>query len=162
SLFGQKREVEPEMPVDEEKLQAALQQAGGGSGSGAVTEGGIQFRAGKAVAVYGKEGKAIDAGRSAQAVEQAYRKMVEPGPATPVTVPTATRQPTVSKAEVDREMTEFAGPAMSASVKVQTDAAHFLLMSPEKSLWKFLRVVPTADAKLVDKPDLAALQQLYG
>ncbi|MEU9988395.1 hypothetical protein AB0E10_16680 [Streptomyces sp. NPDC048045] len=162
SLFGQNRVVEPVMPVDEEKLQAALQQAGGGSGSGAVTEGSIAFRAGKAVAVYGKAGKAIDAGRSTQAVEQAYRTMVETGTAAPVTVPTATKQPTVSNAEVDREMKEFAEPAMSANVKVQTDATHFVLMSPEKSLWKFLRVVSTPDAKLVDKPDLAALQQLYG
>ncbi|MEU5540140.1 hypothetical protein [Streptomyces sp. NPDC020362] len=163
SLFGQSRVVEPVMPVDEEKLQAALQQTGGGgSGSGAVTDGTIDFRAGKAVAVYGKAGKAIDASGSTRAVEQAYRTMVETGTANPVTVPTTTKQPTVSNAEVDREMKEFAEPAMSATVKVQTDATHFVLMSPEKSLWKFLRVVPTSDAKLVDKPDLAALQQLYG
>ncbi|MEU4926598.1 hypothetical protein AB0G54_08850 [Streptomyces yokosukanensis] len=160
SLFGQKRVIEPEMPVDEEKLQAALQQAGGGSGS--VVEGGIDFQAGRAVAVYGKAGKAIDAGQSTQAVEQAYRALVETDTAAPVTVPSATRQPTVSKAEVDREMKQFAEPAMSGKVTVRTDAAHTVLMSPEKSLWKFLKVVPTSDGKLVDKPDLNALRQLYG
>ncbi|MEU1704850.1 hypothetical protein ABZ478_05525 [Streptomyces sp. NPDC005706] len=160
SLFGQKREVEPVMPVDEEKLQAALQQAGGGSGS--VVEGGVEFRAGKAVAVYGKEGKAIDAAGSTRAVEQAYRTLVETGTAAPVAVPTATRQPTVSKAEVDREMKEFAEPAMSANVTVRTDAVHSIEMSPQKSLWKFLRVEATPDGKLTDKPDLAALKQLYG
>ncbi|MEW2255345.1 hypothetical protein [Streptomyces sp. NPDC047869] len=162
SLFGQKREVEPVMPVDEEKLQAALQQAGGGSGSGSVVEGGVEFRAGKAVAVYGKEGKAIDAAGSTRAVEQAYRTLVETDTATPVAVPTATRQPTVSKAEVDREMKEFAEPAMSANVTVRTDAVHSIEMSPQKSLWKFLRVEATPDGKLTDKPDLAALKQLYG
>jgi hypothetical protein len=162
SVFGQKREVEPVMPVDEEKLQAALQQAGGGSGSGSVVEGGIEFRPGKAVAVYGKAGKAIDAGRSAQAIEQAYRTLVETDSATPVTVPTTTRQPTVSNAAVDQEMKEFAEPAMSAKVTVSAGAGHVVLMSPEKSLWKFLRVVPTADGKLIDKPDLNALKQLYG
>ncbi|MFE3639203.1 hypothetical protein ACFXOG_34260, partial [Streptomyces sp. NPDC059168] len=160
SLFGQKREVEPVMPVDEEKLQAALQQTGGGSGS--VVEGGVEFRAGKAVAVYGKEGKAIDAAGSTRAVAQAYRTLVETGTAMPVAVPTATRQPTVSKAEVDREMKEFAEPAMSANVTVQTDAAHSIALSPQKSLWKFLRVTATPDGKLTDKPDLDALQQLYG
>ncbi|MFF5017186.1 hypothetical protein [Streptomyces sp. NPDC001165] len=162
SLFGQKREVEPVMPVDEEKLQAALEQAGGGSGSGAVADGGITFKAGKAVAVYGKAGKAIDAARSTQAVEQAYRTLVETDRATPVAVPTTTKQPTVSNAEVDREMKAFAEPAMSARVTVQTDAAHSVPLSPQNSLWKFLRVEATPDGKLTDKPDLAALKQLYG
>ncbi|MEU9476846.1 hypothetical protein [Streptomyces sp. NPDC048191] len=160
SLFGQKRVIEPQMPVDEEKLQAALQQAGGGSGS--VVEGGIDFKPGHAVAVYGKAGKAIDAGQSTAAVEQAYRTLVETNTATAVTVPTTTKQPTVSNAAVDQEMKEFAQPAMSSSVTVQAGAGHVILMSPGKSLWKFLRVVPTADGKLVDKPDLNALQQLYG
>ncbi|MGV4988222.1 hypothetical protein ACVB8X_30175 [Streptomyces sp. NRAIS4] len=160
SLFGQKRVIEPEMPVDEEKLQAALQQAGGGSGS--VVEGGIDFKPGTAVAVYGKAGKAIDAAQSTQAVEQAYRTLVETDTATPVTVPTTTKQPTVSNAAVDEEMKLFAKPAMSAKVTVSAGAGHVVLMSPEKSLWKFLKVVPTADGKLVDKPDLNALQQLYG
>ncbi|GHI05194.1 hypothetical protein Scel_35150 [Streptomyces cellostaticus] len=160
SLFGQKRVVEPDMPVDEEKLQAALEQADGGSGS--LTDGTISFQAGKAVAVYGKAGKGIDAAQSTQAVTQAYRTLVETGTAAPVTVPTTTKQPTVSNAEVDREMKEFAEPAMSGKVRVQTDAAHSVLMSPQNSLWKFLKVVPTPDGKLVDKPDLAALKQLYG
>ncbi|MGW2649477.1 hypothetical protein ACWC2T_32315 [Streptomyces sp. NPDC001393] len=160
SLFGQKRVIDPEMPVDQEKLQAALQQAGGGSGS--VVEGGIQFKPGRAVAVYGKAGKAIDAAGSTQAVEQAYRTLVETDTATPVTVPTTTKQPTVSNAAVDQEMKLFAKPAMSAKVTVTAGAGHVLAMSPEKSLWKFLRVVPTSDGKLVDKPDLNALKQLYG
>ncbi|MGZ0205035.1 hypothetical protein ACNFR7_33215, partial [Streptomyces sp. RM1] len=161
TLFGQKRVVAPVMPVDEEKLQAALRQAGGGSGSGAVVEGGIEFKPGKAVAVYGKPGKAIDAAGSAQAIEQAYRTAVETNSSAPVTVPTTNRQPTVSNAEVDREMKEFAEPAMSAKVTVMTDAAHAVPLSPQNSLWKFLHVT-AVNGKLVDKPDLAALQQLYG
>ncbi|MFI5973995.1 hypothetical protein [Streptomyces sp. NPDC051452] len=159
SLFGEKRVVQPVMPVDEEKLQAALRQAGGGSGS--VTDGTIRFERGKAVAVYGRPGKAIDAGRSTQAVEQAYRALVEKGAAAPVTVPTTTRQPTVSNAEVDRMMKSFAQPAMSGRVTVQTDASHSVPMSPQNSLWKFLRVT-AVNGKLVDQPDLAALQRLYG
>ncbi|MFC5659866.1 hypothetical protein [Streptomyces nogalater] len=163
SLFGQKRVVAPVMPVDEEKLHAALQQAGGGSGAGAgvATDGTIEFKSGKAVPVYGKAGKAVDAEHSAQAVEQAYRTLVETGNATPVAVPTTTRQPTVSNAEVDRMMKEFAEPAMSGRVTVQVDPAHSVPFSPQNSLWKFLRVT-AVDGKLVDKPDLAALKELYG
>jgi hypothetical protein len=161
SLFGQHRVIEPEMPIDEEKLQAALADLGGGSGSGAVTEGTIEFKAGKAVAVYGKAGKAIDAAGSTGAVGEAYRAEVETGTATAVTVPTTTKQPTVTNAEVDREMKAFAQPAMSAKVTVQTDAAHSVLMSPQNSLWKFLKV-SAVGGKLVDKPDLTALKDLYG
>ncbi|MCW1096294.1 hypothetical protein OJ963_20570 [Streptomyces sp. RS2] len=159
SLFGQKRVVDPVMPVDEEKLHAALENAAGGAGS--VTEGTIKFESGKAVPVYGKAGKGIDVAKSTEAVQAAYRAQVETGTATAVNVPTTTKQPTVSKAEVDRMLKEFAEPAMSDRVTVQTDPAHSIPMSPEKSLWKFLRVT-AVDGKLVDKPDLNALKELYG
>ncbi|MEU8948159.1 hypothetical protein [Streptomyces sp. NPDC048489] len=159
SLFGQKRVVEPEMPVDKEKLQAALEGVGGGSGS--ANDGTITFQSGKAVAVYGKAGKGVDVAGSTQAVVDAYRAQLETGTATPVKVATTTRQPTVSNAEVDRMMAKFAQPAMSAPVTVRTDAAHSIPLSPQKSLWKFLRVTAT-DGKLVDKPDLNALKALYG
>ncbi|GGJ09960.1 hypothetical protein GCM10010121_020400 [Streptomyces brasiliensis] len=159
SLFGQQREIEPAMPVDEEKLQAALQAAGGGSGS--VTEGTIRFESGKAVSVYGKAGKGIAAAQATPAVQQAYHTLVETGTAAPVTVPTTTQQPTVSNAEVDREMKEFAQPAMSGIVTVQTDPAHSIQFSPQNSLWKFLKVT-AVNGKLVDKPDLDALKGLYG
>ncbi|MER6320778.1 hypothetical protein [Streptomyces coelicoflavus] len=159
SLFGQKRVVEPVMPVDEEKLHAALEDAAGGAGS--VTEGTIKFESGKAVPVYGKAGKGIDVAKSTEAVQAAYRAQVETGTATGVNVPTTTKEPTVSKAEVDRMMKEFAEPAMSDRVTVQTDPAHSIPLSPEKSLWKFLRVT-AVDGKLVDKPDLNALKELYG
>ncbi|MFG2378052.1 hypothetical protein ACGFY9_42170 [Streptomyces sp. NPDC048504] len=161
SLFGQHRVVAPVMPVDEEKLHAALTDLGGGSGSGAVTEGTIKFTSGKAVAVYGKAGKAIDAAASTDAVEEAYRTEVETGTATPVTVPTTTKQPTVSNAEVDREMKAFAEPAMSALATVKTDTGVTLLLSPKNSLWKFLQV-KAVNGKLTDSPDLAALKTLYG
>ncbi|MFF5146021.1 peptidoglycan binding domain-containing protein [Streptomyces sp. NPDC013157] len=159
SLFGQKRVVDPVMPVDEEKLQAALKDLGGSSGS--VTEGTIKFTSGKAVAVYGKAGKGIDAAASMKAVEQAYQTMVETNTSSTVTVPTTTVQPTVSKAEVDREMKAFAEPAMSGLVTVKTDTGVPLPMSPQNSLWKFLRV-KAVNGKLVDSPDLNALKELYG
>jgi hypothetical protein len=159
SLFGNHRVVDPVMPVDEEKLTAALKDTAGGSGT--MTEGTIEFKSGKAVAVYGKAGKGIDVAKSTEAVKQAYRNQVETGSSTPVTVATTTQQPTISNAEVDREMKAFATPAMSGLVTVKTDTGVSLPLSPQNSLWKFLRVAPV-NGKLVDKPDLAALKQLYG
>jgi hypothetical protein len=147
------------MPVDEEKLTVALKDTAGGSGS--MTEGTIEFKSGKAVAVYGKAGKGIDVARSTEAVKEAYRTQVETGSTSPVTVATTTRQPSVSNAEVDREMKAFAKPAMSGLVTVKTDTGVSLPLSPQNSLWKFLRV-EAVNGKLVDKPDLTALKQLYG
>ncbi|MFJ1603451.1 hypothetical protein ACIOHS_08780 [Streptomyces sp. NPDC088253] len=158
SLFGQQRVVEPAMPVDEEKLQAALERTAGGSGS--VSDGTIKFASGKAVAVYGKAGKGIDVAASTQAVEDAYRAQVESGTTTPVKVATTTRQPTVSNAEVDREMKEFAQPAMSARVTIQTDAAHSIQFGA-LSLPKILGF-KAVNGKLVETYDVTALKAAYG
>ncbi|MFD6289572.1 hypothetical protein [Streptomyces sp. NPDC060205] len=159
SLIGQERVVAPVMPVDEEKLAAALEGAAGGSGS--ATEGTIKFQSGKAVAVYGKAGKGIDIDRSTEAVEDAYRTQVETGKSAPVKVPTTAKEPKVSKAEVDRMMKEFAQPAMSGLVTVKAGTA-VVQFSPENSLWKFLGVKATPEGKLVDYYDLPALKELYG
>ncbi|MFM9692546.1 hypothetical protein ACKI2D_03745 [Streptomyces europaeiscabiei] len=159
ALFGQKRVVAPVMPVDEEKLEAALQRAAGSSGS--ASDGTVKYEAGKAVAVYGKAGKGIDVDESTDAVEEAYRTQVETGQVAAVQLPTTTKEPSVDKAEVDRFMKEFAQPAMSGRVTVQTDAAHSVPMSPENSLWRFL-TVKTVDGKLVDSYDEKALKELYG
>ncbi|MET7480759.1 hypothetical protein ABZT17_41410 [Streptomyces sp. NPDC005648] len=160
SLFGNHRVVDPVMPVDEEKLTAALQSAAGDSGT--LTDGTIKFTSGKAVAVYGKAGKGIDAAKSVQAVEAAYRDQVETDSTAPVAVVTTTQQPTITNAEVDREMKAFAEPAMSGLVTVKADAGGSpVSFSPQNSLWKFLKV-KAVDGKLVDSPDLTALKNLYG
>ncbi|MFI1411361.1 hypothetical protein ACH4Y0_15880 [Streptomyces sp. NPDC020707] len=159
SLFGNQRVVAPVMPVDEEKLAAALEGAAGGSGS--ATEGTIKFQSGKAVPVYGKAGQGIDIDRSTKAVEDAYRTQVETGKSAAVKVPTTAKEPKVSKAEVDRMMKEFAQPAMSGLVTVKAGAA-VVQFSPENSLWKFLGVKATPEGKLVDYYDLPALKELYG
>ncbi|ANS67734.1 hypothetical protein SLINC_5510 [Streptomyces lincolnensis] len=158
SLFGQHRVVEPVMPVDQEKLQAALQDAAGGAGS--ASDGTIKFESGKAVAVYGKAGKGIDVARSTAAVEEAYRTQVETGSAPAVPLATTTKQPTISNAEVDRMMKEFAEPAMSANVVVETDAAHSIPLGA-LSLPKILGV-KAVDGKLVETYNLEALKAAYG
>jgi hypothetical protein len=160
SLFGNHRVVEPVMPTDKEKLRAALETAAGGAGT--AIEGTIKFEPGKAVAVYGRTGKGLDVDRSIEVVEQAYRTQIETDTATPVTLPTTTRRPTVPNAEVDRMMKKFAEPAMSANVTVKTpDGLHVVAFSPQKSLWKFLGV-KAVGGKLVDTYDKAALKELYG
>jgi hypothetical protein len=127
-----------------------------------MTEGTIEFKSGKAVAVYGKAGKGIDVAKSTEAVKEAYRNQVETGSAAAVAVATTTQQPTISNAEVDREMKAFATPAMSANVTVKTDTGKGLEFSPQNSLWKFLRVKVGTNGKLTDSPDLNALKELYG
>ncbi|MFF7044996.1 hypothetical protein ACIP4T_17615 [Streptomyces massasporeus] len=158
SLFGNHRVVTPVMPVDEEKLHASLEAAAGGSG--ATSDGTIEFKGGKAVPVYGKTGKGVDLAMSTTAVEEAYRTQVETGTAGTVNLPTTTRQPTVSNAEVDRMLKEFAQPAMSDLVTVRTDAAHSIDFGPV-SLPKILGF-KAVDGKLVDTYDLKALQEAYG
>lgn len=158
SLFGQERVVDPVMPVDEEKLRAALDEAAGSAGS---ADGTIKFEAGKATAVYGKTGKGVDLEAATEDVTEAYRVQVERNISSPVPLPTTTRKPTVQDAEVDRMMEEFAKPAMSDLVTVQTDAAHSISFSPEKSLWKFLGV-KAVNGKLVESYNQAALKELYG
>ncbi|MFZ4135483.1 hypothetical protein [Streptomyces koyangensis] len=158
SLFGQEREVEPSMPVDQEKLADALDRLAGTAGS--AVEGSISFDSGKPVPVYGKAGKTLDVKGSVNAVEQAYRTQVATGKAGPVAVPMATREPTVSKAEVDRMMKEFAVPAMSGIVTVKAGNAS-IPFGPERSLPQILSV-QAIDGKLVEKYDQAALKKLYG
>lgn len=158
ALFGQQRVVEPDMPVDEEKLQAALESASGGAAS---SDGTIKFEDGKAVAVYGKPGEGIDTAKALPAVEEAYRKQVETGVAAPVTVPTTTKQPTVSNAEVDRMMKEFAEPAMSSIVVIQTPGGAQSIKFGAKSLPEIIGF-KAVDGKLVDTYNLEVLKEKYG
>ncbi|MFJ2767742.1 hypothetical protein [Streptomyces sp. NPDC087300] len=159
SLFGGERVVEPVMPVDEEKLAAALERAAGGSGS--AKEGTVKFVPGKAVPVYGKVGKGIDAAASATAVAQAYKKQVETGSAGTVQVPVTTRKPTVSKAAVDQFMTRFAKPAMSANVTISAGGKSIPL-GPAKSLPKVLETKVLKDGTLQEHYNLEELKKLYG
>ncbi|MYY11252.1 hypothetical protein GT204_20660 [Streptomyces sp. SID4919] len=158
SLFGEERVVSPEMPVDTEKLQVQLERAAGaGTGAG---DGTIRFEPGKAVAVYGKPGKGIDVKSSLPAVEEAYRTQVRTGRSTPVRLAVTDREPTISKAEVDRMMKDFARPAMSGLVKI-TAGGQGIPFGPDLSLPKIIGV-KAVDGKLVDTYDLKALEELYG
>ncbi|MFD4629625.1 hypothetical protein ACFVYR_06095 [Streptomyces sp. NPDC058284] len=159
SLFGGQRVVEPVMPVDEEKLAAALERAAGDSGT--AKEGTVKFVPGKAVPVYGKVGKGIDPQASTTAVADAYKKQVETGGTSAVQVPVTTRKPTVSKAEVDKFMTNFAKPAMSANVTVKAGAKS-IPFGPARSLPKILETRVLKDGTLQVHYNLEELRKLYG
>ncbi|MFD9678130.1 hypothetical protein ACFWAO_40300, partial [Streptomyces sp. NPDC059981] len=157
SLFGVERTATAVMPVDEEKLRVALQELAGTAGS--ATEGTIKFDSGKPVAVPGKAGTSLDVDGSVAKVTEAFRELVATGKAAPVELPTATREPTITQAELDRAMKEFAEPAMSgpAIVKAGTKSLPF----GAKSLPKILSMTPV-NGHLVEKYDLEALKATYG
>ncbi|WP_406342670.1 hypothetical protein [Streptomyces sp. NBC_00648] len=158
SLFGGKRVAEPVIPVDEEKLGVALTDLAGASGS--AVEGTIKFVPGKAVAVPGKAGKSLDVSRSTISVKDAYRAQVETGRPNEVRLPVTGRQPTITQAEIDRAMNEFAKPAMSGLISVKAGGKR-IDFGPVKSLPKILSMKPI-EGKLVEVYDKKAIEQLMG
>ncbi|MFD0266948.1 hypothetical protein ACFVGY_10170 [Streptomyces sp. NPDC127106] len=157
SLLGNQRVADPVLPVDEEKLQVALQELAGTAGT--VTEGTIKFDTGKAVAVPGKAGTTLDAGASADLVTKAFRELVATGKTAPVELPVTNKEPAVGQAELDRAMKEFAEPAMSGIATVKAGPKS-LAFGP-KSLPKILSM-QVVEGRLVEKYDLEALKTTYG
>ncbi|RSS78688.1 hypothetical protein EF918_20120 [Streptomyces sp. WAC06614] len=158
SLLGQERTAEAVLPVDEEKLQVALQELAGTAGT--AVEGTIKFEPNKAVPVPGKAGTSLDVKASMSLVEDAFKTLVRTGKAPSVELPVANREPTITQAEIDRAMREFATPAMSANVVVKAGNKS-VPFGPAKSLPKILSM-KAVDGKLVEKYDLDALKELYG
>ncbi|MFF3242613.1 hypothetical protein ACFYWY_02505 [Streptomyces sp. NPDC002870] len=156
SLFGAERVAEPVILVDEEKLGVALTDLAGVSGS--ATEGTIKFEPGKAVAIPGKAGQSLDVGRSMISVKDAYRAQVETGRPNIVELPVATREPTISQAELDRAMKEFAEPAMSGLITI-TAGGKQIQFGPAKSLPKILSM-KAIDGRLVEVYNKKAIDEL--
>ncbi|MGP3926037.1 hypothetical protein [Streptomyces sp. 8N616] len=158
SLFGGAREGEPEIEIDEEKLAAALKTLSGEVGGN--QDGTIKFVPGKAVAVPGKTHKAVDVEEAVAAVEDAYWERAETGQSETVELPVSMQKPTISRAEIDRKMKEFAEPAMSGLVTIKAGGKS-IPFGPDKSLPKVLSVKPV-NGRLVEVYDREALKKLYG
>ncbi|PVE12141.1 hypothetical protein [Streptomyces scopuliridis] len=156
SLFGGARVAQPVIPVDDEKLTAALTDLAGVSGS--ASEGTIKFEPGKAVAVPGKAGKALDVNHSIISTRDAYRAQVQTGKINNVELPVVTREPTVGQAELDRAMNEFAKPAMSDLITIKAGGKQ-IQFGPAKSLPKILSM-KAVDGKLVEVYNRTAIDQL--
>ncbi|WP_265866668.1 hypothetical protein [Streptomyces sp. SKN60] len=156
SLFGGTREAKPVFPVDDEKLAVALTDLAGTSGS--VTEGTIVFAPNKVTAVEGKAGKGLDIQRSMISVKDAYRSQVETGRPNTVELPVVTRQPSVTKDELDRAMEEFAQPAMSDKITINAGTKH-IDFGPARSLPKILSM-KAVDGRLVEVYNKQAITEL--
>ncbi|QIP88508.1 hypothetical protein GLX30_13125 [Streptomyces sp. Tu 2975] len=156
SLFGGERVAEPVIVVDEEKLSVALADLAGTAGSS--SDGTIRFEPNKAVAVPGKPGETLDVGRSMISVKDAYRAQVQTGKPDLVELPVATRQPTITQAELDRAMKEFAEPAMSDLITIKAGGKS-IQFGPAKSLPKILSMKPI-DGRLVEVYDKKAIEEL--
>ncbi|MEU7132169.1 hypothetical protein [Streptomyces sp. NPDC046261] len=159
SLIGGSRTAEPTVIADEEKIAAALKTLAGETGT--AKEGTIKFEPGKAVPAYGQPYQGVDVDGSVKAVSQAFRERAATGQNKPITLQTSAQQPKVPNAEVDRMMKDFATPAMSGLVTIQTDPAHKIQFGPDRSLPKILSV-KEVNGKLVENYDLEALKELYG
>ncbi len=156
SLFGGARSADPVIPVDEEKLGVALTDLAGAAGSS--NDGTIKFEPNKAVAVPGKPGKSLDVNRSMISVRDAYRAQVQTGDPALVELPVAASEPTITKAELDRAMKEFAEPAMSGLITVQAGSKS-IDFGPARSLPQILSMKPV-DGKLVPVYDRKAIDTL--
>lgn len=156
SLFGGARPADPVIPVDEEKLGVALTDLAGVSGS--ASDGTIKFEPNKAVAVPGKPGKSLDVNRSMISVRDAYRAQVQTGEPAVVELPVAATEPTVTQAELDRAMKEFAEPAMSGLVTIKAGPKQ-IDFGPARSLPQILSMKPV-DGKLVAVYDKKAIETL--
>ncbi|PAU44763.1 hypothetical protein CK936_33045, partial [Streptomyces albireticuli] len=159
SLIGGTRKAEAVIGADEEKIAAALKTLAGEAGG--AKDGTITFEPGKAVPVYGKPYVGLDTDKAVAAVAQAYRDRAATGENKTVELPSAQQQPKVGKAEVDRMMNEFAKPAMSGIVIIQTDPLHSIRFGPDLSLPKIL-AVKEVNGQLVENYNLEALKELYG
>ncbi|GAA2401321.1 hypothetical protein GCM10010420_30280 [Streptomyces glaucosporus] len=160
SLLGGARHAEPVFTVDEEKLTAALKDLSSKVSGGSAQDGMVKFVGGKAVGVPGKPHKAVDVGKGADLVEDAYRDQVATGEGASVALPVSVQQPEVDQKEIDRAIREFGEPAMSGIVTVKA-GDRSIPFSPTGSLPRFLSMKPV-DGKLVDTYDLKVLEELYG
>ncbi|MGW6638844.1 hypothetical protein [Streptomyces cyaneofuscatus] len=156
SLFGGARTADPVIPVDEEKLGVALTDLAGVAGSS--QDGTIRFEPNKAVAVPGKPGKTLDVGQSLISVRDAYRAQVQTGQARVVELPVATREPTITQAELNRAMKEFAEPAMSDLITIKAGPKQ-IQFGPARSLPQILSM-KAVDGRLVDVYDKEAITTL--
>ncbi|MEW2070390.1 hypothetical protein [Streptomyces sp. NPDC007346] len=156
SLFGGARTADPVIPVDEEKLGVALNELAGTAGS--TQDGTIRFEPDKAVAVPGKPGKTLDVGQSLISVRDAYRAQVQTGRAKVVELPVTTREPTITQAELNRAMKEFAEPAMSDLITIKAGPKQ-IQFGPARSLPQILSM-KAVDGRLVDVYDKEAITTL--
>ena len=148
-IFGSS-ETEPVAAVDEAKLLPAVA-ALAATTDRPLTEGGVVFKGAKATPVAPVTGLALDQPGSAEALKAAYLIETEP-----IALPAATQQPSITEAEVQRALAEFAIPAVSAEVVVAVGGQQ-IPAAPAK-ITPALTLAPV-DGKLTPAIDAAVLKQ---
>jgi vancomycin resistance protein YoaR len=149
-MFGGGEPVRPVVTVDEERLDKTLE-AIAGKVQRKPREGGIEFQNGEPKATMPTEGEQLDT--------EAARSALQAGllaPSEQIELPTTVMEPEISRAEIERTMTEFAAPAMSGPLTLMI-ADHEVSVRPGQ-IGSALRLVEQ-DGKLVPELDGKALRK---
>lgn len=146
--------VAPALTVDDAKLAAALEQVAAKTDKPA-REGAITFDGGTPKAVLPVEGQVLDQPAAADVLKAQF--LVGGGP---IELPTKVAEPKVSKAEVQRAMSDFAEPAMSGPVTLKI-AGKSVKASPEQ-VGPALSLVAGGGGKLEPRLDGAKLLKSLG
>ncbi len=107
--------VDPVVTVDEPALQQAIADVAEQADREAV-EGTVVFAAGNVEATLPQQGRTVDQPGSVEAVADAYLSR-----SAPVELPTSYADPLTDEAEVERALSEFAEPAMSGPVTLESE-----------------------------------------
>jgi vancomycin resistance protein YoaR len=146
--------VAPVLTVDDGKLSAALKQVAAKTDK-KPQEGTITFTGGTPKAVLPVEGQVLDLAKASDVLRAEF--LVGGGP---VELPTKLAEPKVSKAEVERAMSDFAVPAMSGPVTLKI-AGKSVEAKPEQ-VGPALSLAAGGSGKLEPKLDGAKLLKSLG
>lgn len=159
SLFGGTRVVDAHVKVDEEKLRSAVGDLSRKAVPGGAKDGMVVFTGGTPKVVPGEPHKAVNVGKAADLIEDAYRSRAATGQAAPVTLPVGTRQPKFSEKELQAAADGFGKAAMSGWVWVR--AGDVEVPFSEQTIGGFLTMKPGGDT-LQPTIDLDKLAATYG
>ncbi len=107
--------VDPVVTVDEQALDSAIADVAEQADREAV-EGAVAFVAGNVEATLPQQGRTVDQAASAGEIADAYLTK-----SAPVRLPTTYSDPLTDEAEVERALSEFAQPAMSGPVPLESE-----------------------------------------
>ena len=143
--------VDPVVVVDDDELAQAVATVAE-QADRQVVEGAVAFADGAVVPTQPVDGRAVDHERSAQTVAEAY--LTTSGP---IPLPADVQPATITAAEVERAVTAFGAPAMSAPVVVRSDLGSTELTPAQLSA--VLSMQPDDEGVLqprIDEPALLA------
>ncbi|HEX6077041.1 MAG TPA: VanW family protein [Micromonosporaceae bacterium] len=158
-LFGE-REVDPVVRVDAAKLDDVLQKLGAAA-TEKLARPAIRYQGLTPKPIYPESGKGLDPDRSAAALRVGWLR------GGPVVVPIVQIEAATTKEEVDKLLTELAGPAVAAPVVVSTPRGDFTIS--RQAIAKSLlmesdrrgEIVPKVDPRRLRaaaKPELARVE----